>query len=114
MAGSDSMDKLDSMMDKNMQLTKIIREKMKDNELTMEQVMLALIVEAAEVLQELKGWKWWSENNEFDREKVLVESIDLFHFLLELWELLDASSEEVYQSYLEKNEINIKRQRDEY
>ena len=55
-------------------------------------------------------WKWWAKYQEFDQQNARVEVVDLFHFLISLAQTLGMSSDDVYQAYLKKNEVNFQRQ----
>ena len=55
-------------------------------------------------------WKWWAKYQEFDEQNARVEVVDLFHFLISLAQTLGMSSDDVYQAYLKKNEVNFQRQ----
>ena len=47
-------------------------------------VVVAIFVECSELLTELQ-YKWWIDKKPIDKTKVLEESIDIFHFLLQFW-----------------------------
>ena len=55
-------------------------------------------------------WKWWAKYQKFDHQNAKVEVVDLFHFLISLAQVLGMSADDVYQAYLKKNEVNLKRQ----
>jgi dimeric dUTPase (all-alpha-NTP-PPase superfamily) len=55
-------------------------------------------------------WKWWAKYQSFDEQNARVEVIDLFHFLISLAQVLGMTAEDVFQAYLKKNEINLRRQ----
>jgi len=55
-------------------------------------------------------WKWWAKYQNFDEQNARVEVVDLFHFLISLAQTLGMSSDDVYQAYLKKNEVNFNRQ----
>jgi dimeric dUTPase (all-alpha-NTP-PPase superfamily) len=59
-------------------------------------------------------WKWWAKYQKFDKQNARVEVIDLFHFLVSLAQSLGMTADDVYQAYLKKNEINVKRQESGY
>lgn len=68
----------------------------------------ALQAEATE-LDESLHWKWWSKDN-VDIQNVRVEIIDMFHFLISLALTAGLTSGEVHRLYVQKWEINLKRQ----
>jgi dimeric dUTPase (all-alpha-NTP-PPase superfamily) len=55
-------------------------------------------------------WKWWAKYQKFDEQNARVEVVDLFHFLISLAQVLGMSAEDVFQAYVKKNEVNLKRQ----
>ena len=55
-------------------------------------------------------WKWWAKYQQFDQQNARVEVVDLFHFLISLAEVLGMSADDVFKAYVQKNEINFKRQ----
>jgi dimeric dUTPase (all-alpha-NTP-PPase superfamily) len=46
----------------------------------------------------------------FDEQNARVEVVDLFHFLISLAQVLGMSSDDVFNAYVKKNEVNFKRQ----
>jgi dimeric dUTPase (all-alpha-NTP-PPase superfamily) len=59
-------------------------------------------------------WKWWAKYQKFDEQNAKVEVIDLFHFLISIAQCLGMTSEDVFQAYLKKNEVNHQRQASGY
>ncbi|MFN0069284.1 MAG: dUTPase [Limisphaerales bacterium] len=55
-------------------------------------------------------WKWWAKYQQFDGQNARVEVVDLFHFLISLAQVLGMSADDVFQAYVKKNEVNLKRQ----
>jgi dimeric dUTPase (all-alpha-NTP-PPase superfamily) len=55
-------------------------------------------------------WKWWAKYQKFDEQNARVEVVDLFHFLISLAQVLGMSADDVFATYLKKNEVNFKRQ----
>jgi dimeric dUTPase (all-alpha-NTP-PPase superfamily) len=55
-------------------------------------------------------WKWWAKYQKFDEQNARVEVVDLFHFLISLAQVLGMSSDDVFNAYVKKNEVNFKRQ----
>ncbi|KAF0096326.1 MAG: dUTPase [Puniceicoccaceae bacterium 5H] len=73
----------------------------------------AMQQELAELVDSVP-WKWWARYQQFDLQNARVEVIDLFHFLVSLAQTLGMSSEDVFEAYLKKNEVNHKRQESGY
>ena len=74
----------------------------------------AITVELAELMQEL-NWKPWKKTRKYsDTDKVLEEYVDVFHFVMELGLLLGICPRVLYEAYLEKMRVNIKRQKGGY
>ena len=69
----------------------------------------AMTQELAELVDSVP-WKWWAKYQEFDKQNAKVEVADLFHFLISLAQVLDMKPEDIYSVYLQKNEVNFKRQ----
>ncbi|MBS1485728.1 MAG: dUTPase [Opitutales bacterium] len=69
----------------------------------------ALQQEAEELTNSLP-WKWWAKYQKFDIQNARVEVVDMLHFLVSIAEVLGMKSDDFYQAYLKKNQINHKRQ----
>lgn len=71
--------------------------------------MLALIVEATEVLDEI-NWKPWKKNKkEVNREKFITEMTDILQFWSNAATVMNVSIEEISNSLRNKWLVNIKR-----
>ena len=55
-------------------------------------------------------WKWWAKYQTFDAQNARVEVVDLFHFLISLAQVLGMGADDVFQAYVKKNEVNLRRQ----
>ena len=55
-------------------------------------------------------WKWWAKYQKYDEQNARVEVVDLFHFLISLAQVLGMSADDVFNAYIQKNEVNFKRQ----
>jgi len=54
--------------------------------------------------------KWWGRGvDELDREHAIEEMIDLLHFVMIGFDLLDCTPEEIYHEYVNKNDENWER-----
>ena len=73
----------------------------------------ALNQELAELTDSVP-WKWWAKYQKFDKDNARVEIIDMFHFLISLAQVLELSSEDVYNGYMKKNKVNFDRQESGY
>ncbi|MCH8475674.1 MAG: dUTPase [Opitutales bacterium] len=69
----------------------------------------ALTQETSELVDSVP-WKWWAKYQELDLQNARVEVVDLFHFLVSLAQVLGMTAEDVFQSYVKKNEVNHRRQ----
>jgi dimeric dUTPase (all-alpha-NTP-PPase superfamily) len=69
----------------------------------------AMTQEMAELTDSVP-WKWWAKYQKFDEQNARVEVVDLFHFLISLAQTLGMSSDDVFNAYVKKNEVNFKRQ----
>lgn len=73
----------------------------------------AMTQEMAELTDSVP-WKWWAKYQKFDAQNARVEVVDLFHFLISLAQVLGMSSDDVFNAYVKKNEVNFKRQEEGY
>ncbi len=77
----------------------------------MEKMVLAMYEELAEIQREIP-WKWWKNQTDIDREKILEEFIDFLHFYVSSMLFLGFTADDVYKCYVKKNKINFERQTD--
>jgi dimeric dUTPase (all-alpha-NTP-PPase superfamily) len=73
----------------------------------------AMTQEIAELTDSVP-WKWWAKYQKFDEQNARVEVVDLFHFLISIAQVLGMSAEDVFNAYMQKNEVNFKRQESGY
>jgi len=59
-------------------------------------------------------WKWWAKYQTFDRQNARVEVIDLFHFVISAAQVLQMSTEDVFEAYTKKHQVNLQRQESGY
>ena len=59
-------------------------------------------------------WKWWAKYQTFDQQNARVEVIDLFHFLVSLAQVLDMNAADVFEAYVKKHAVNVRRQETGY
>lgn len=80
------------------------------------QMVLAIVEEAVEMMRETPyknplfvpfGWK---KTQGYNREKLLEESVDLWHFLMNVLIAHGFTAEDFYRAYCAKNGINHERQ----
>jgi len=113
-------DKLDAMFEKRIQFMDALRSKHPDAypqtpvDLTSkhaQQVLrdLALrgVEEVFEAVQHLKNWKPHRETEvaDFDRSAFKEEMVDSFNYFLSLLILMGVTPEELYQAYVDKDEV---------
>ncbi len=72
---------------------------------------LTAISNETEECRRLLPWKPWKSYDKFnfDKSGFIEETVDLFHFLLEIWVWLGLSEEDIGAVYHHKKVINIKR-----
>lgn len=75
--------------------------------------VLALHDELSEALQEI-GWKPWASSKHINRDAYIGELVDAMHFLFNLFLAVGATSADIHDAYVKKNEKNRKRQLDGY
>ena len=72
--------------------------------------VLALMVEAVELLNNV-SWKYWAHDEPFvDRDEVLREAVDIGHFQANILTDAGISEEEYWEAYRAKQAINLERQ----
>ena len=67
-----------------------------------------------EELRNTPPWKYWSRNEKFEREEAREEAINILHFLLQVFDELGMDASDIYNEYMEKNEVNHCRQDGDY
>lgn len=76
--------------------------------------VLALMVEAVELLDNV-SWKYWAHDEPFvDRDEVLKEAVDIGHFLANILTDAGITEEEYWAAYRAKQELNLRRQLEGY
>jgi dimeric dUTPase (all-alpha-NTP-PPase superfamily) len=84
------------------------------------QMILALVEESVEIMRETAyknptfvpfGWK---QGQTYNREAMLGEIVDLWHFMMNLCIAHGFTAEDFYKSYCSKNGINHERQENGY
>lgn len=108
------MDKLDEIFQLQKQLNERIGVKL--DGLSQEEQTTWLLNYTRAMQQELAElvdsvpWKWWAKYQTFDAQNAKVEIVDLFHFLVSAAQVMGLSAQDVYESYLKKNKVNLERQ----
>ncbi len=75
--------------------------------------VLAATDELHELLNEV-GWKPWATSRHVNEEAAKGELVDVFHFFMNLSMALHMGPEELMQKYIEKRQINARRQEEGY
>ena len=84
---------LPTLLEKQQELDDyIMRERFLTHDETIEQRKLAFVVELAELAQEWRGFKYWSDNQE-PSDKMLEEYVDVLHFALSLHNFYSGDTE---------------------
>lgn len=83
-----------------------------DQSTWMQREVMAMIVEASELLTEV-NYKWWKDPKPIDRQRVLGEMADIFHFFLAACLRMGFTADDLYNAYCAKNAENFRRQRGE-
>ena len=112
----DDKSKLQEMLDEQAELSD--RIKSEHNLVYKDSSWINLLCNAmsneVEELRDTTPWKYWSKNEEFEREEAKGEAIDILHFLLQVFDELGMDAEDIYNEYMEKNEVNHCRQDGDY
>lgn len=69
--------------------------------------ILALMVEVGEFANELKGdgFKHWSTKTKSEKEVLLEELIDVYHFVLSITNQMEFSEDDIQRKYIEKHTV---------
>ena len=112
------MDKLEEIFQLQKKLNERIGVKLDDlDEAAKTEWLLNYVRAMQQELAELVDsvpWKWWAKYQTFDEQNAKVEIIDLFHFLISAAQVMGLSAEDVYASYVKKNQVNLERQQQGY
>lgn len=72
-------------------------------------------------LMDCCNWKFWSDEGHTDQyQKILnlknskIEAIDILHFLISIFQILDMTPDDIFKIYKMKHEKNILRQKNGY
>ncbi len=106
------MDKLDEIFAKQKQFDEFLAEQRGlnfDTEAWMQKEVLAMVSELAELLDEV-NFKWWKNPKQLDENRVKEEVVDLLHFFVSMCHKIGMDSNELYQRYVDKNQVNFERQ----
>ncbi|HHV78915.1 MAG TPA: dUTPase [Firmicutes bacterium] len=106
------MDKLERVFELQRQLDDMIQERWKiafDQSTWVQKETLAMIDELMELLN-LTGFKWWKKSPAMDRNKIVEELTDVFHFFISTCLKLEIGPEELFEAYVRKNRENRLRQ----
>jgi len=110
----ENMDKLEEIFQLQKKLNERIGVKLDDlTEAEKTQWLLNYVRAMQQELAELVDsvpWKWWAKYQKFDEQNAKVEIIDLFHFLISAAQVFGLSADDVYESYVKKNKVNLERQ----
>lgn len=112
------MDKLDILFDEQKRLRREIETRQGKMKETFDGYRIFMFATAiqheAMELQRETNWKWWKLPKRIDRAKCREETIDIWHFLIDLSIELGFSTEDVIREYQKKHAENMKRQEDNY
>jgi len=122
-----NIDKLDKIFDKQKELQGKMPEKVPFGEVSdwhwqeaINQFILAGMIELAEAAQ-VTQWKnpervkfGWKRTQQLKLEKFKEELVDCIHFVVNLCLIAGMDANEVFDRYMNKNKVNVKRQEDEY
>lgn len=89
---------LKELLEKQKQLDTVILDRAGIKEYPFKNIKLALLVEISELANEWQGFKHWKKNISMDREKLVEEWADCFHFALSLENELKQTSEYILEN----------------
>lgn len=97
-------------------LQRKFQAKLNNNVLTQEfrrDMILAAIDELTEALRETP-WKPWKKQQQYNKENFRKEIIDLWHFVINLSLAAEFTSQELFDEFNKKHQINNERQKNKY
>ncbi|MHB1419966.1 MAG: dUTPase [Bacillota bacterium] len=106
------MDKLNHIFELQERFDRELAERRKldyDMNTWVQKEVLAIISELGELLGEV-NFKWWKNPKPLDRGAIAEELIDILHFFVSICLKVGLTAEEVYETYLNKNGENFRRQ----
>ncbi len=122
-------DKLDAMFERRIQFMDALRAKHPDaypqtpvdltskhSQQVLRDLALRGVEEVFEAVQHLKNWKPHRETEvaDFDRSAFKEEMVDSFNYFLSLLILMGVTPEELYQAYVDKDEVIHSRIKNNY
>lgn len=112
------MDKLDQIFELQKELNRYLGYDLQnlsdDQKITwILNLTLALNQETGELI-DTTPWKWWKKHQTLDLANSKKELIDILHFVISLALTLGMTPEELFQMYLEKNQVNHTRKDNNY
>ena len=96
----------DDLYLKQLELTKLSKQKAGIDEIPVDDLMMWLLAEAGEALNEAKFFKYF-RNKEINREKLVEELVDCLFMFLELSILTDFTNTEYAKSFKDKDGCTI-------
>jgi len=107
-------DKLKLLFDKQI----ILQEKIGFNPIIYKQeyinlMAMGIITETCEALEQTK-WKPWKTSAQINKKELQNEIIDIWHFLINLTLASGLNPETLFNKFMDKHKINIKRQENGY
>lgn len=84
------------------------------NEVLLARSARNIMMEAAELMDELNWKEWKSTKKDVDWEQVKYEVADLMAFLMNACRESGMTAEDLFQYYMRKAEVNVKRQEASY
>jgi dimeric dUTPase (all-alpha-NTP-PPase superfamily) len=83
------------LLDKQKELDTVILERARMRGYPLLEIKLALLTELGELANEVQSFKYWKQHKNVNREKVLEEWADCFHFALSLENYLNQVEDEM-------------------
>ena len=106
------LDKLDKIFVKQKEYEMMLNLQHSQEE-RIKSISMAIHAEASELLN-TTSWKWWKKRHQWNPEFAFEELVDILHFIISGCLALDKNSENLFEEYLKKNQINRNRQNEGY
>lgn len=97
------------ILDEQRKLQRLLEEPMGYGQEAIKENILALIVEATEVLGEINWKKWRKTQKTVDTNKLIEEVADIQIFLMNIWNILDMNEADIQAIILHKQGVVYER-----
>lgn len=72
-------------------------------------MILSNIIHESVELQRETNFKYWKQENALDIEKIKDETVDILHFMVQLCLEIGLDPQQIFESYMNKMQVNLLR-----